>query len=157
MNFVLIKLIFVILHVITAAAWFGLALRVASTGRLLIQVETSSARSVAAYGAQTIKLMGIFALLTFGFALGAFLFGGAFGAYGAPYHTSLLLFLILVVVQYTLISPSWKKMQHARLEGDVAGAPEQHRKKLSMGIGICHTLWLIVLILMFWPQVQLHL
>lgn len=141
----LLKFIFVILHIITAAAWFGLALRLTGQARTTAAAEPAAAAALAADGAHTVRLLGIFVVLTFVFALGAFLVGGAFGAYGPAYHTSLLLILVLIGVQFGLIRPGWAALQR----GEAGG-----KKRVAMGTGIGHLLWLVLLILMYWTQLS---
>lgn len=137
----MIQGIFVILHVITAAGWFGLALLLTSVSR---QSAGSADQALRDVGSKAVGMMTLFAVLTFLFGLIAFLFGGGFGAYGPRYHTSLLLVLILAAVQYFMISRGWTALS---TEG---GVQEDARKKIAMGIGIGHLIWIVVLVLMLW-------
>ena len=148
----LVKNIFVILHVITAAAWFGLGLRLAGQARTVLNLDSSSALALADDIRRSVRLMGIFIVLTFVFALIAFFAGGGFGAYGPIYHTSLTLIVILILLQFLLIRPSWKKLQSGLAAEEKAGQVESYRKRLAMGTGIGHLIWLVLLVLMFWNQ-----
>lgn len=148
----LLKAIFVLLHIITAAAWFGIGLRVASQARLVLTLEADAARSAVGDVGRTVKLLGLFILLTLLFSLIAFFVGGGFGGYGPVYHSSLLVIVLAVGVHYALIRPNWKKLEDAVMgEGTVEDA-DSARGKLSMGVGITHLLWLILIVLMLWPQ-----
>lgn len=138
----LVKYLFVILHIITAAAWFGLALPLGRRARV-IAGGGPEAPPLAEEGARIVRLLGIFSLLTFAFSLVAFLTGGGFAGYGPQYHTSLLLIVALVGVTYGLIRPGWNALR----AGDASG-----KKRVAMGTGIGHTLWLVILVLMFWDQ-----
>lgn len=142
----MLKNILVLLHVITAAGWFGLAL---SIGGIARQVAAGKSPGLVAEGAKSIKLMNILIVLTFVFGLTAFFIGGGFAAYGPQYHTSLLLVLILVAIQFMMIRPSWSK-----LVADAAGASSA-KKRMGMAIGIGHLIWLVVLVLMFWTHYPL--
>ena len=142
----MLKNILVLLHVITAAGWFGLAL---SIGGMARKAAAGAGAPVLEEGAKTIKLMGIFIVLTFVFGLVAFFLGGGFGGYGPQYHTSLSLIVILIAIQYGMIAPSWRKLSM----GDASAASA--RKRIGMGVGIGHLLWLITLILMFWNHYPL--
>lgn len=140
----LLKYVFVILHITTAAAWFGLALRLTGQARNVAAAEPSAAAALAADGAHTVRLLGIFSVLTFVFAFVTFSVGIAGGAsYGWPYHTALTLILVLIGVTYGLIRPGWKALERGE-----AGA----QKRVAMGTGIGHLLWLTLLILMYWTQ-----
>ncbi len=142
----MLKNILVLLHVITAAGWFGLAL---SIGGMARKAAAGAGAPVLEEGAKTIKLMGIFIVLTFVFGLVAFLLGGGFGGYGPQYHTSLSLIVILIAIQYGMIAPSWRKLSMGHASAASA------RKRIGMGVGIGHLLWLITLILMFWNHYPL--
>ncbi len=136
----------VLLHVITAAAWFGLALVIGGMAR---RVAADGGASLVEEGSKTVKMMTAFIVLTFVFGFLAFLLGGGFVAYGPVYHASLLLVLILVAVQLFVIAPSWKRLA---LGGEAAGSA---RKRITTGIGMGHLIWLIVLVLMFWNHFPL--
>lgn len=143
-----IKYLFVILHIVTAAAWFGLGLRLAAQARLVLNLDRSAATAVATDIGRSVRLMGVFSVLTLVFALVAFFIGGGFAAYGPVYHTSILLILILIGVQYGLIGRAWSTLE-AGLSSPTAGDAEQHRKRIAMGTGIGHLIWLVLLVLMF--------
>lgn len=139
----MLKNILVLLHVITAAGWFGLAL---SIGGMARKAAAGAGGPIVEEGAKTVKLMGVFIVLTFVFGILAFFLGGGFGAYGPQYHTSLTLVAILVAIQYVMIAPAWRKLA----AGDTSA-----RKRIGMGVGIGHLLWLVTLILMFWNHYPL--
>ena len=140
----LLKYVFVLLHITTAAAWFGLALRLAGQARNVVAAEPAAATALAADGAHTVRLLGVFSVLTFVFAFVTFSVGIAGGTdYGWPYHTALLLILGLIGVSFGIIRPAW-----AALQGGDAGA----QKRVAMGTGIGHTLWLVILIMMYWTS-----
>ena len=84
--------------------------------------------------------MSVAIILFYAAAVANFFVGGGFSAYGPTYHTSLLLGLGLVLVQVLMIQPAW---------GRLAGGQPAQAKKVAMGIGIGHTLWLVILVLMF--------
>lgn len=136
----------VLLHVIAAAGWFGLALAVGGMAR---RAAAGGGPPVLEEGSKTIKLMNVFIVAAFVLGLVAFFLGGGFSAYGPQYHTSLSLVAILIAVQFFLIRPAWS--------GLASGGPaaQAARKRISMGTGIGHLLWLIVLVLMFWNHYPL--
>ncbi len=142
----LLKNILVILHITTAAAWFGLALPVARRARVVAEGAPGAA-GLAEEGTRIIKLLGVFSVLTLVFAFGAFSVGiavGGSGTYGWPYHTALLLLLGLIGVQFGILRPAWAALRR----GEAAAG------RVAMGVGIGHTLWLVILVLMFWRQLS---
>lgn len=142
----MLKNILVILHVITAASWFGLALILGAIARETVAERASGLLDV---GAKVERFMMIFIVLTFVFGFSALFAGGGFAFYGPLYHTSILLILILILVQFFVIRPGWRSLS----AGD--DGAEASRKKLAMGTGIGHLLWLVVLIMMFWNHYPL--
>lgn len=129
----MISSIAVLLHIVTAAAWFGLGLSLSAQARA----------AAADAGTRTVTLMGVFSVLTLVFGLLALLFGRGFAGYGPQFHTSLLLIVVLVGVQYGLIRPAWNKLA----AGDASA-----RGRLAMSTGIGHLVWLVILVLMLWEQ-----
>lgn len=146
----LLKYTFVILHVITAAAWFGLGLRLAGQARAVVDAGPERGGPLADATGRSVSLMNVFALLTFVFGLASLFLGGGFARYGWPYHTSITLILLLVGVQYLLIRSSWSSLTDAL--GTNEDTARSAAKRVAMGTGIGHFLWLVTLVLMFWEQ-----
>ena len=144
-----LKLLFILLHVITAAAWFGLALRLGGQARQVERLEGDAARALAQDGAGSVRLMGIFVLLTFAFSMGLLLIGGGYA--GMPqYHIASLLIVVLCAVQYLLIRPGWMGLLS---EAASTSPTAKHRKRVVMGVGIGHLLWVTLVVLMFWNRI----
>lgn len=139
-----LKWILVILHTITAAAWFGLGLRLAGQARTVASTEGGGAQVLAKDAGRSVQLMNVFIILTLLFSVASFLVGGGFAGYGPQYHTSLLLILVLTGLQLFLIRPAWNVL--AGGDGDLESA----RKRVAIGTGIGHLTWLVILVLMFW-------
>lgn len=147
----LLKNIFVLLHILTAAAWFGLGLRLSAQARRALVLAPSAAQALLEEGQATIRQMGGFLVATLIFGLSALFTGGGFAVYGPPYHTSLLLLVVLIGLQWGLLLPSWQKLQQAlgRNAPDAQQA-ERLRNRIAMGTGIGHFLWVVILVLMYW-------
>jgi hypothetical protein len=103
--------ILVTLHIITAAAWFGLGLRLAGRARTVLDQGGEAGIALANDGASTVWQMNIFAVLTLVFSLGAFVAGGHFVAYGPLYHTSVTLIVLFAADQLFVIRPGWNTLQ----------------------------------------------
>ncbi len=130
-----LKALLVVLHILVAVVWLGLSLRVQTLARL---THVPDARAA---GDRSVLIMTVLALLLPLLGLGAMMAGGGFAAYGPEYHTSITLALLLAGIQFFGVQRVWK------------GLPESgHPGKMSMWIGIGHLLWLVILILMLWPQ-----
>ncbi len=147
---VLLKWILVILHIITAAAWFGIGLRLTGQARTVLEADGDARRALADDGQRSVRLMNIFVVLTLVFSLGAFVAGGHFEAYGPVYHTAVLLIVILTLVQLFVIRPGWATLQSGVNSPDTdSDALESAKSRVAIGTGVGHLLWLILLVLMF--------
>lgn len=149
----LIKYIFVILHVATAAAWFGAALRVPAQARVAVRLGGGAAAAVTQEGRKGIRLMGIFIALTLVFGLAAFFIGGGFAAHGPEFHSAITIVAAIVALNYLLIAPAWDKFSNA-IAAEGAADADKYKKRLSMGLGIGHLLWFVTLVLMFWHDIS---
>lgn len=133
----LLHTVSIALHVLFAAAWFGLGLALPALAR------AAQAGGVP-NGGRVIAMMTGSVLLFYAFAVLNFVLGISIGfEYGWPYHTSLTLGLVLVAVHLLLIRPGWTKLEAG---GEDA---EKGRKRISMGVGIGHLTWIVIFILMY--------
>ncbi len=133
----LVHTLTIALHVLFAAAWFGMALALPALARAVVSGGTPGSKTVNAMnGSVVLFYVFAFANWTLGMQMG---FREQYNAW--PYHASITLGLILVVVQLFVIRPSWNKL--------VAGDAETGRKRLAMGTGIGHLVWLTIFVLMY--------
>jgi hypothetical protein len=146
----LLKWILVILHIITAAAWFGIGLRLTGQARAVLEQSGDARLALAEEGQQSVWLMNLFVVLTLLFSLGAFVAGGHFSVYGPPYHTAVLLIVILTLDQLFVIRSGWSTLHTlAQDTSPDQEALESAKKRVAIGTGVGHLLWLILLGLMF--------
>jgi hypothetical protein len=130
------------LHVLFAAAWFGMAAAVPSLAR-------SAMRTGNAEGGKVMTAMNGSILLFYAFAVANWVLGRRLGfelQYDHwAYHTSLSLGLLLVAAQLVLIRGGWSRLAKA------AGTPEAEagRKRLALGLGVGNLLWITIFILMY--------
>jgi hypothetical protein len=146
----ILKWILVILHIITAAAWFGIGLRLAGQARAVVQQEGAVRAALAEDGSQSVWLMNLFMVLTLVFSIGAFVAGGHFATYGPVYHTALLLIVVLTADQLVVIRGGWSTLSSLVEEASPdADALDSARKRVAIGTGVGHLIWLVLLVLMF--------
>ena len=130
------------LHVLFAAAWFGLGLSLPSLAR-----AASAPGAVA--GQKVIGAMNGSIVIFYLAAVANWMLGRQLGFVEQynhwAYHTSLTLGLVLVAVQFLLIRPGWNALAAG------AGTPQGDagRQRLGMGIGIGHAVWLGIFVLMY--------
>jgi len=150
----LLHLTLILLHIITAAAWFGLGLRLAGRARSALEKSGAARRTLAEDGARSVGLMNLFVVLTLVFSLGAFVVGGHFAAYGPAYHSAVTLVIVLTLVQLFVIRPGWNALRDSvAAEGGDPEAAESGRKRVVIGTGVGHLLWFVLLVLMFWDRI----
>jgi hypothetical protein len=147
---VLLKYSLVMLHIITASAWFGLGLRLTGQARSAVEAGPERGSALVEATTRTVSLMNWFALLTFVFGLATLFAGGGFAVYGWPYHASITLVLILVLVQYFVIRSGWQTIADAI--GSDPDAAQGAVKKVAAGTGTGHLIWLVTLVLMYLRQ-----
>jgi hypothetical protein len=146
----ILKWILVILHIITAAAWFGIGLRLAGQARAVVQQDGAVRAALAEDGSQSVWLMNLFMILTLVFSIGAFVAGGHFVTYGPVYHTALLLIVVLTADQLVVIRGGWSTLSSLVEEASPdADALDSARKRVAIGTGVGHLIWLVLLVLMF--------
>lgn len=128
------------LHILFAAAWFGLGLALPALSRAALAGGVPQGDRVVAMMTGSVLLFYAFAVVnwTLGMQLG---FELQYNAW--PYHTSLSLGLVLVAVQLLLIRPGWRKLTSG---GEHA---ERGRKRVMAGIGVGHLTWLVIFVLMY--------
>jgi len=136
----ILKYVLIILHILFAAAWFGLSLRLGSWARTVLDLPRDAAELVYHNAGKSVRLLGLLLIVQFVTALALFLGTGGFAVYGPEYHTSITLALLMIAFHYVLIQPSW---------GKLFTVGESAQKKLSMGLGLSHLFWFIILVLMF--------
>ena len=136
------------LHVLTAAAWFGLGLRLGGQARTALDAPGEAALALSRDVGRTVNLMSTLILLTFLFSMMVLGLGGGYAGQ-LQYHIASTLIVLLTVVQLWLIRPAWKGL-HRALESGGDGA--RHARRLAMATGIGHLLWLVILVLMFWNR-----
>ncbi len=139
----------IILHVATAASWFGLSIRLPELSKRIASSDQASANTLAASGMATVEMMNKFPVLLYVFALIAISLGPGFGGIGWPFHIALTLGLVLILIQIFLIRRNWAALQEAVGTENVDVA----RKKVAMSLGVGHLVWFVLLVLMFLPRV----
>ncbi|MCY4000024.1 MAG: hypothetical protein OXF84_04330 [Bacteroidetes bacterium] len=151
----MIVTLLIILHVITASAWFGLSLRLGNQAKF----AATGQPAVAMDGSRTMALMGIMLIATFIFSMTLLVVGGGYPGL-IQYHIASALIVVLLALQFMGLRPSWSKLSNAVNSGplgDDASDDVSSRlsRKISMFAGIGHLIWLILLVLMFWNRLSI--
>ncbi len=137
--------LFLVLHVVTAAAYFGLGLSLPRLGRSALATGGGAREALLAQGGRSVQMMGGALGATFFLAIGALFSGGGFAVYGSPYHTSLTLLVVLLIVHFALVAPAWRGLSRDGAQGALG--------RLTAGTGIAHLIWVVILVLMFWNRI----
>ncbi|MCY4223527.1 MAG: hypothetical protein OXF06_01715 [Bacteroidetes bacterium] len=151
----MIVTLLIILHVITASAWFGLSLRLGNQAKF----AATGQPAVAMDGSRTMALMGIMLIATFIFSMTLLVVGGGYPGL-IQYHIASALIVVLLALQFMGLRPSWSKLSNAVNSGPLGDdasddvSPRLSRK-ISMFAGIGHLIWLILLVLMFWNRLSI--
>ncbi len=140
----------IVLHVACAAAWFGLSLRLPGLSKTIVGADAVVGKALAESGAATVRMMNVFVILLYVFAMLAIVLGPGFANLASTFNMALGLGLLLIPVQLLLIARNWKALTRSVDVGRSAEA----RGKVAMSLGIGHLLWLILLALMFAPRLM---
>ena len=150
----LIKTLLILLHVLTASAWFGLSMRLGSQANL----AASGQMAVAVDGLRTVSLMGVMLIATFVFSMALLMAGNGYPGQ-MQYHAASALIVVLLGIQFVFLRPAWKRLHTAVEAGNNNAESEtnsdealMHARKISMYAGIGHLFWLVLLVLMFWNR-----
>ena len=145
----LLHVLLLVLHVVTAAAWFGMALRLSAQARSVGRLSGEAHAAMAEDGMQAVRLMGVLLLLTFVFSMGLLALGGGYPGQW-QYHAASALIVVLLVLHYVLIRPGWASLAEAAAS-EATG--ESQRKRIAMSVGMGHLIWLVLVVLMFWNRI----
>jgi hypothetical protein len=148
-----LKWILVILHIITAAAWFGIGIRLTGQARSVLEHDGDAQRALVEEGNQSVWFMNLFIVLTLVFSLSAFITGGHFARYGPAYHSAVTLIVLLTIDQLWVIRGGWSALSEA-VDAGTTDALNSAKKRVAIGTGVGHLLWLVLLGLMFVNQFQ---
>ncbi len=143
----LVPLVFVLLHVSTASAWFGMGLRLASQTGMLGRLDSAGAGIVAEDISRSIRIMGIMLILTLVLGMSALI---SSGAVGPQFHVAALLIVIMIALHYIVLQPAGKGLVAST--GQDPASMDLFRKRVGMISGIGQLIWFIILILMFWHR-----
>lgn len=143
--------ILVVVHILFGALWFGGPLMIGSTLKRALPVgqEAFAAATGVANRMSVLGLVGNVGSLLTGVGLIFLKYGGMKGL-PVPFHAALGLVTLGLVLGIVLV-----KNQVGTLAADAAGgsfdaaAALKRTKRVSMGVGMSHLLWLIALVLMY--------
>ena len=150
----MIVTLLILLHVLTASAWFGLSIRLGSQAKL----AATGQLAVAVDGLRTVSLMGIMLIATFVFSMALLMAGNGYPGQ-VQYHAASALIVVLLGIQFVFLRPAWKRLHTAvefgnnNTESETNGdEASMHARKISMYTGVGHLFWLVLLVLMFWNR-----
>ena len=150
----MIVTLLILLHVLTASAWFGLSMRLGSQAKL----AATGQLAVAVDGLRTVSLMGILLIATFVFSMALLMAGNGYPGQ-MQYHAASALIVVLLGIQFVFLRPAWKRLHTAVAAGNNNTESEtngdeasMHARKISMYAGVGHLFWLVLLVLMFWNR-----
>jgi hypothetical protein len=141
--------ILLVIHISAAALTLG-----TSTGLLrLVRRGLEAGQAAFAFavedGVRRGKIMGMSSMATLWTGLSLIFVVGGFKAVPLNIHIALALMLGAVAVSLTLMRPNMGRLVAlSRAPTLDAAAVKQHIKKLALGQGLLHLLWLCILVLM---------
>jgi uncharacterized membrane protein len=140
--------IVLIVHVVTAMMWFGGSMFMPRRMRNVIGAGTQG-RAQFEQLAREGKVLGISSIITFLTGVGLIMLQGGFAEAAPRFHVATSLSLVWVLVGWLVTRSAGLAAGKAVVGGDTPGA-EKHGKRFTLGMGIQHLLFTIVLIYMLW-------
>lgn len=144
-----LRITVLILHISSAALLLGVPLGIVRNLKANLELGKDAFRVATVDASRRGQLTGISALLTLATGLALIFMSGGFGAVPLNFHMALTAMLVALVVAAVLIRPATTKLAQIAVKEtlDRQGALAL-TKRLAMGTGILHLLWLIMLTLM---------
>jgi hypothetical protein len=146
-----LKILVVVLHVASAAMLFGAPLGLVRMARSALKSGEVPFKLAAVEAGRRGKMAGMGSMATLLTGLILIFLGGGFGVVTKNFHVALLLMLVAFGFSFGWMRPNGAKLVQASEKTPIDQAAAEHAlKKLGMGSGILHTLWLVILTLMFY-------
>lgn len=147
----MLKLALLLVHVSFAAVLFGAPMGLVGNVRRALGAGDESLRIAAIDAARRAKMAGMSSILTLLTGIGLIFVAGGFAAVSKNFHAALGLMLVAVGLSVAIMRPNTAKLvAAAQAQPSDRGAAEAALKKLAMGSGVLHLLWVILLALMFY-------
>jgi hypothetical protein len=143
--------ILVVFHILFGALWFGGPLMIGSTLKKSLPAgqQAFAAATGVAGRMSLLGLVGTLGSLLTGVGLIFMKYGGMKGL-PVRFHAALGLVLLASVLSFVLVKKPVGRLAAAAAASDFdAAAATSGAKRLSMGVGINHLLWLVCLVLMY--------
>lgn len=145
-----LRIIVLVLHISAAAFLIGVPTGTVRNLKANLQLGKDAFKQATEDASRRGKLAGMSSLLTLATGLTLIFMAGGFGSVPLNFHMALTLMLVAIVLSAVLIRPTITKLaQLALVEPIDKGAALGLTKRIAMGTGILHLLWLIMLTLMF--------
>ncbi len=141
--------ILLVLHIASAAVLFGGAMGLTRNLRLHLESPRPVFLAVTEEASRRDRLIGIFAIATLLTGVLLIFTVGGFGAVRVGIHIALTLMLVMVAVSATVMRPHTARLvKLAQLETLDREAARRSIRAMTIGQGVIHLLWLVILVLM---------
>ncbi len=141
----------VCVHISFAALILGVSVTLSGELRRALSAGHLAFRQTALSAARKAMLTLISTGMTFATGLGLIFYRGGFGVVTKNYHIAMTLMLVSLVVVALIVKPATAKAVAASAGETLdENAARSSFKKVAMGVGILHTMWLGSLVLMFY-------
>jgi len=142
-----------VFHITVAALWFGAPLGMVGLLRGGLASGPEAFKMSCALVGKKGKIAGIAGILTLLSGIAIIFQMGGFGSVPVPIHIAMGLVLVMLGLAFGVLKPLGGKISaYAGSDLDDAARADIDGmlKKMAMLTGITHTLWLVILVLMYW-------
>lgn len=145
-----LRLAVLVLHISAAALVFGGATGIVRSLKTNLELGGEAFKLATGGAARQSRIVAMSSIVTLASGLGLIFMAGGFGAVPLNFHIALAIMLGAIVVSSVTVGPSVMKLSGLALAENVdKDASLKLIKRIAMGTGILHLLWLIMLTLMF--------
>jgi len=147
----MLKIALLIVHVSFAAVLFGAPMGLVGNVRRALRAGDEALRIAAIDAMRRARMAGISSLVTLLTGIALIFVMGGFGSVATHIHAALGVMILAVAFSAAVMRPnSAKLVAAAQAQPADRTAAESALKKLAMGSGVLHLLWVILLTLMFY-------
>jgi hypothetical protein len=145
-----LRIFVLVLHISAAAILFGGPLGTVRSLKAHLELSRDAFKLATSEAARRGRLMGMSSIVTLLTGLALIFLAGGFAQVPLNYHMALGILLGAIAISSVLVRPTVTKLAGlAQAENLDKDAALQLIKRLAMGTGILHLLWVITLVLMF--------
>ncbi len=145
-----LRIVLLVLHISAAALLMGLPMGIVRNIKANLEIGPAAFKQATTDAARRGTLASVGSLVTLASGITLIFLAGGFGSVPLNFHIALTLMLVAIVISSVLVRPTVTRLAQVSLKEPIdKEAALGLVKRIAMGTGILHMLWLVMLTLMF--------